>query len=130
MSSLADLAKGFKKCLRFTDELKLSKELKDKLKAKVKEEAKFYTEVQDMNVRIAKIDRKFNHGIKSYEASGLGSLLNQQKVEIFYGEDNAQGKVKAKSRQDRGKVRARLRQGQGKVKARSWQGQGKVKARS
>ena len=38
MSSLADLAKGFKKCLRFTDELKLSKELKEKLKAKVKEE--------------------------------------------------------------------------------------------
>ena len=92
MSTLAELVKGFKKWLRFTDELRLSKELKEKLKAKVKEEAKFYTEIQEINVRVAKIDRKFNHGIKSYEASGLGSLLNQQKVETFYGEENVQGK--------------------------------------
>ena len=62
MSTLAELVKGFKKWLRFTDELRLSKELKEKLKAKVKEEAKFYTEIQEINVRVAKIDRKFNHG--------------------------------------------------------------------
>jgi hypothetical protein len=92
MSTMAELVKGFKKWLRVTGEKGMTKDVKKALQEKVKDEAKYYAQVQEINLRISKIDRKFNHGIKSYEATGLGSLLNQEKVELFYGEEYVQGK--------------------------------------
>ena len=93
VSTMTDLAKGFKKWLRMAGEIGMTKETKKKLLEKVKEETKFYSEVQELNIRVSKIDRKFSHGIKSYEAGGgLGGLLNQEKVETFYGEEHVQGK--------------------------------------
>ena len=54
------------------------------LNEKIKDEIRYFAEVGELNSRIAKIDKKFNHGIKSYEGSGLGGLLNQQKeVSLF-----------------------------------------------
>ena len=93
MAILAKLAEKFQKWANRADEISMEKEMKKKLNEKVKEEIKYFAEVGELNSRIAKIDKKFNHGIKSYEGSGLGGLLNQQKVEMFYGEEDVPGKA-------------------------------------